>query len=120
MLLYYSYEQYNNYNWEVLLLDVIKRIDNLLAEREWTDYKLSIESGLSSSTIANIRRRNTIPSIPTIEAICTAFGISLSQFFCENASLVQLNEEQQALFSKWITLTDTQKKLVHSLIDEFR
>lgn len=101
-------------------MDVIKRIDDLMKERNWTDYKLSVESGLSSSTIANIHRRNTVPSIPTIEAICAAFGISLSQFFCEDASFVQLNEEQQALFSRWITLTDIQKKLVHSLIDEFR
>jgi len=101
-------------------LDVIKRIDDLMNERNWTDYKLSVESGLSSSTIANIHRRNTVPSIPTIEAICAAFGISLSQFFCEDASFVQLNKEQQALFHKWITLTNTQKKLVHALIDEFR
>ena len=32
-------------------MDVIKRIDDLMAERNWTDYKLSVESGLSSSTI---------------------------------------------------------------------
>ena len=101
-------------------MDVIKRIDDLMKERNWTDYKLSVESGLSSSTIANIHRRNTVPSIPTIEAICAAFGISLSQFFCEDASFVQLNEEQQAHFNRWITLTEIQKKLVHSLIDEFR
>lgn len=101
-------------------MDVIKRIDDLMAERNWTYYKLSAKSGLSSSTIANIHRRNTVPSIPTIEAICNAFGISLSQFFCEDASFVQLNEEQQALFDKWITLTDTQKRLVYALIDEFR
>jgi transcriptional regulator with XRE-family HTH domain len=101
-------------------LDVITRIDDLMKERGWTDYKLSIESGLSSSTIANIHRRNTIPSIPTIEAICNAFGISLSQFFCDDSSFVQLDDEQQEFFNKWITLTDTQKKLIYSLIKEFR
>lgn len=101
-------------------MDVIKRIDDLMAERNWTYYKLSVESGLSSSTIANIHRRNTVPSISTIEAICAAFGISLSQFFCENASFVQLSEEQRAFFDKWIMLTDTQKKLVYALIEEFR
>ena len=31
-------------------MDVIKRIDNLIKEREWSDYKLAAESGLSSST----------------------------------------------------------------------
>ena len=101
-------------------MDVIKRIDALIKERNWSDYQLSVRSGLSSSTIANIRRRNTIPSIPTLEAICRAFGITLAQFFEENTAFVQLNNEQQQLFNIWITLTEQQKQLIYALIKEFR
>lgn len=102
-------------------MDAIKRIDQLMAERNWTDYKLSIESGLSSSTIANIHRRNTIPSIATLEAICHAFGISLSQFFAdENNNFVQLNDEQYSFFKKWTTLTNDQKQILYALINEFK
>lgn len=75
-------------------MDVIKKIDDLMKERHWSDYKLAIESGLSSSTIANIHRRNTVPSISTLEAICSAFGITLAQFFSDNNFSVQLNSEQ--------------------------
>lgn len=35
-------------------MDVIQRIDDIMKERGWSYYKLSIESGLSSSTITNI------------------------------------------------------------------
>ena len=102
-------------------MDAIKRIDQLMAERNWTDYKLSLESGLSSSTIANIHRRNTIPSIATLEAICHAFGISLSQFFAdENNNIVQLNDEQFSFFKKWSTLTNAQKEIIYALINEFK
>ena len=101
-------------------MDVIKRIDMLMKERNWSDYKLSAESGLSSSTIANIHRRNTVPSISTLEAICTAFGITLAQFFTENSHTVQLNKEQQDLFNHWISLTDHQKRLVYELISEMK
>ncbi|MDE6926736.1 MAG: helix-turn-helix transcriptional regulator [Acetatifactor sp.] len=102
-------------------MDAIKRIDQLMAERNWTDYKLSIESGLSSSTIANIHRRNTIPSIATLEAICHAFGISLSQFFAdENNNIVQLSDEQYSFFKKWTTLTNDQKQILYALINEFK
>lgn len=101
-------------------MDVIERIDMLMRERGWTDYKLSAESGLSSSTIANIHRRHTVPSIPTLEAICDAFGITLSQFFNENCSSVQLNKEQQEFFHIWISLTENQKKIIASLIKEFK
>lgn len=101
-------------------MDVIKRIDGLMKERNWSDYKLSIESGLSSSTIANIHRRNTIPSIPTLEAICSAFGITLAQFFAEDLHTVQLSNEQQKLFNRWVALTDKQKTLIYDLISEMR
>lgn len=101
-------------------MDVIKRIDMLMKERNWSDYKLSAESGLSSSTIANIHRRNTVPSISTLESICSAFGISLAQFFTEDSNTVQLNTEQQELFNQWIALTDNQKKLIYQLIKEMK
>lgn len=101
-------------------MDVIKRIDMLMKERDWSDYKLSAESGLSSSTIANIHRRNTVPSISTLEAICAAFGITLAQFFTEDSHTVQLNNEQQELFRHWISLTDNQKDLIYKLIKEMK
>lgn len=102
-------------------MDAIKRIDQLMKERNWTKYKLAAESGLSSSTIANIYRRNTIPSIATLEAICAAFGISLSQFFAdENSNVLQLSNEQLEFFNKWVTLTNEQKELLYILIQEFR
>ena len=101
-------------------MDVIKRIDMLMKERNWSDYKLSAESGLSSSTIANIHRRNTVPSISTLESICSAFGITLAQFFTEDSYTVQLNSEQLDLFNHWIALTDNQKELIYKLIKEMK
>ncbi len=101
-------------------MDVIKRIDELMKERQWSDYKLAIESGLSSSTIANIHRRNTVPSITTLEAICSAFGITLAQFFTDNTHTVQLNTEQQDFFNRWFSLTEKQKQLIYDLIKEMK
>ncbi len=101
-------------------IDVIKKIDHLLKERGWSDYRLSAESGLSTSTIANMRRRNTVPSISTLETICQAFGITLSQFFQEENNLVELTSEQKEFFDNWVTLTASQKKLFFDLIKELK
>ena len=101
-------------------MDVIERIDELMAARNWSDYRLAAESGLSSSTIANIHRRNTLPSIPTLEAICNAFGITLAQFFAEDLTTVQLNTEQKDFFEKWLALTEKQKRIVNDLIYEMK
>ena len=64
-------------------MDVHERLMELLDERGWSEYRLARESGLSDSTIHNIYKRNTSPSIPTLETICKGFGITLSQFFAE-------------------------------------
>ncbi|MEI3041436.1 MAG: helix-turn-helix transcriptional regulator [Roseburia intestinalis] len=96
------------------------KIDHLLEERGWSDYRLSAESGLSTSTIANMRRRNTVPSISTLETICQAFGITLSQFFQEENNLVELTSEQKEFFDNWVTLTASQKKLFFDLIKELK
>lgn len=101
-------------------MDVIKRINALMDERGWSTYRLAQKSGLSTSTIANIYRRNTVPSLATIEILCQAFGISLSQFFAEDTTFVPLTNEQKTLFDKWANLTPSQKKLIEGLISEFK
>lgn len=50
-------------------MDVLKRIDEIMRKQHLNDYQLSKLSGLSTSTISNMRKRNTIPSIATPEVI---------------------------------------------------
>lgn len=100
-------------------MDVIKRISELTDERGWSTYKLAQKSGLSTSTIANIYRRNTIPSLATLETLCNAFGITLSQFFAENTDAVPLTPEQKNMFDKWANLTPSQKEIIEKIIQEF-
>ena len=97
-------------------MDTQKRIKELMEERRWTDYRLAKEANLSHSTVTNMFNRNNAPTLPTLEAVCRAFGITLAQFFDEGEE-AQLTEEQQKLFSKWSTLTDRQKQILLELMD---
>ena len=96
-------------------MDTNERLKQMLTERGWTEYKLSKMSGLSESTVGNIFRRNTVPSVITLEAICNAFGITLSQFFCES-NMVELTPELQELFDSWSILTPEQKNAALQMI----
>ena len=96
-------------------MDVIQRIKQLAMEREWTEYRLVKESGLAPSTIANIYHRDTIPSIPTLEVLCNAFGITLSQFFSEG-EMVSLSGEQAKVLELWATITPHQREVVLELL----
>lgn len=100
-------------------MDAQRRIKQLMEERGWTDYRLAKESNLSHSTVTNMFNRNNAPTLPTLEAVCKAFGITLAQFFTEGNS-PELTEEQRILFAKWSTLKDNQKQALLALIDTMR
>lgn len=89
-------------------MDTHARLRQLLRERGWTEYKLSKECGLAQSTIGNIFRRNTVPSLDTLETICNGFGITMSQFFAD-AEMVELTPDMKELFNCWVCLTPSQK-----------
>ncbi len=96
-------------------MDVLRRVQDLMRERAWTEYRLVQETKLPPSTIANIFHRGTIPTIPTLEVICQTFGISLSQFFAEG-NYVSLTKEQEALLNKWSLLSQDQKEILLELM----
>lgn len=97
------------------IMDVITRIKQLATERNWTEYRLVKETELAPSTIANIYHRDTIPSIPTLEIICTAFGITLSQFFSDD-NMISLSAEQAELLEHWSTITPAQRNIILELL----
>lgn len=97
-------------------MDAQKRLQQLLDSKGWTAYRLAKKCNLSESTLANIFRRNTMPSISTLEEICQGLGISLAQFFSEN-DMVELTPELKELFDGWALLSPEQKKAVLKIIE---
>jgi len=89
-------------------MDTPARIQQLLRERGWTAYRLSQRCGLAQSTIGGILRRNSVPSLGTLEAICGGFGITMSQFFSEG-DMVQLTPDMKELIDCWVCLTPGQR-----------
>jgi len=99
-------------------MDVLERLQRMMDARGWTKYRIAKESGLTESTIANIYRRNAIPSIATLESICNGFGITLSQFFADD-EMVELTPELKAVFDQWRTLTPEQKQATLTVMEAF-
>lgn len=99
-------------------MDVLERLRQLLKERGWSVYRVAQEAGLSQKTVYNIYYRNTMPSIPTLEALCKAFGMTIAQFFSTD-DLVAVTPEVKELFNSWITLTPEQKEATLSMMRAF-
>lgn len=98
--------------------DILSTITEYREERGWTEYQLAECSGLPQSTISSWYRKNMMPTIPSLEKICTAFGITLSQLFAEGNAPVSLTESQQKLLKHWTRLTEEQQAVVFALIEK--
>lgn len=101
------------------LVNVLERIEALMKQRNWSVYRLSKESGLSQSTLSHVFRKDSEPTISTLETICKTFGISLSQFFSDS-NFVSLTEEQQDILNRWSKLSEEQKRLVIAMIENMK
>ena len=98
--------------------DILSTITKYREDRGWTEYQLAEHSGLPQSTISSWYRKNMIPTIPSLEKICAAFGITLSQLFAEGDAPVLLTQSQQKLLECWSRLTEDQQAVVLALIDK--
>ena len=61
---------------------VVKRIQDLCAERDWSINHLAYVSGVSQSTLKSIiLGESKNPTIISIKMMCDGFGITLREFF---------------------------------------
>lgn len=97
-------------------MNILNRIIQLREERGWSNYRLAKEAHISESSLNNLFRLNNQPTIPTLEAICAAFDITLSQFFAQGDEAVVLNQEQREMLTIWDTLNKEQKAALLELL----
>ena len=96
-------------------MDVLKKINKLRIDRNWSIYRLSVEAGLSQSTLINMFNRETLPSITTLECICSAFGMTLSEFFKEE---ITFSDSEQELISLYRSASNPTKESILTLLRE--
>lgn len=98
-------------------MTILDRILQLRDERGWTEYRLSEEAGISQSTISSWFRENVNPSKASLEKICKAYNITLSQFFAFDNEPVTLTEKQRRVLDGWNKLNPKQQEIILELLD---
>lgn len=100
----------------IVVKDILATITRYREARGWTEYQLAERSGLPQSTISSWYRKNMVPTIPSLEKICQAFGITLSQLFAEDDMPVTLTDAQRSLLEQWDKLCKEQQDALFALI----
>lgn len=98
--------------------DILGTITEYREARGWSEYQLAERSGLPQSTISSWYRKKLYPTIPSLQKICNAFGITLSQLLAEEADAVCLTDGQKQLLDRWNRLREDQQAALFALIDK--
>lgn len=101
------------------MIDVLERITYYREQKNWTEYQLAEKSGLTQSTISSWYRKNMVPSIPSLDKICKAFGITLSQFFSTEDEEFAITSLQKELLIEASHLTEKQQNALIAFFKTF-
>ena len=93
----------------------MKKIDELRQNLNWSVYQLAKEAGLTQSTLANMFSRKSVPSIATLEQICSAFNITLSEFFSDGND--EFDREELSLIHQYRKLGKQEQEYIQKIIN---
>lgn len=96
------------------------RIQELCRSGEISRYRLSALTGISQSALSDIVNGENMPTLSTIEKICNAFGITISQFFAGSDELPDLSEEQKELLCLWNGLKLEERAIVKTFMESIK
>ena len=99
-----------------------ERMNELCARKKISRYQLSAMTGISQSALSSISKKKTVPTVITLDKICRALGISLSEFF-ESESRVKsgcITEEQREVLKLWETLTKEEQRFIKICMQSLR
>ena len=89
----------------------ILHIKELCAERGWSYYQLAKSAGIPYSTLSTLLNSTNLPSLTTLEKICSGFGFSLADFFDPGRDLRFMSDDQIECISIFNALPDEKKQL---------
>ena len=93
-----------------------KRVKELCSKLKVSKYRLAQLTDMSQTALGNIIKKESIPTIPTLERICDAFGISLAQFFAGDGMRPDLTDEQEEILETWDNLNADERRILMNFV----
>ena len=96
--------------------DIYNKGDTLRKAKGWTIYELAKKASVAPTTIYNWRDRLSSPTLSLLDAVCSAFDITVIDFLLNEDELMALTEEQKEVMRLWNTLSREQKNSILNLM----
>ncbi len=102
-------------------MNILDRVLKLREEKGWSEYRLSVESGVPQSTISSWYRKDAQPSLTSLKAICDACGITISELFCEEEEgCIYPTEIEKRLLYEFKSLENAQQQKLIEFLESFK
>ena len=101
---------------KIIGMTVQERISELMKKKGWSKYKLAQETGLYQTTVYDwFNDKHYTPDRNSIELICSAMNISLTEFY-SGIDEGELNGEQTYLLQLFAKVPESKKQLIFDLL----
>ena len=97
-------------------MDILQRITQLKRQRNWNDYRLSVESGIPQTTISSWYKKSTPHSFFPTKNLRRFWGFYGSILY-QNPKNSRLNPCTKELLKNWGDLSHANRDLVLLIID---
>lgn len=91
-------------------MNIGQRMEELASKNGFTQYRLAKATGLSQPFIGKLFKGEKSPSLESLESICNALGVTLSQFFSEDE--YQSDPGETKLLAVYRSLPEDRKHLL--------
>lgn len=91
---------------------VAARVKELCAKHKVSQYRLAQRTGMSQTALGNIMKMKSVPTVPTLERICDAFGITLAQFFAGEGARPDLTPAESEILQTWDGLGEAERRIL--------
>ena len=89
-------------------------IKDLCKKRHVSKYRLAQLTGIAQSSLGRIIANESTPSLQTIEKICSALDVTLSQFFQDEKN--HLTDKQNEVMEIWNDLSADEQDVVLAML----
>ena len=91
----------------------LDKIESIREKKGISKFRLAKDAKIPYTTLTNMYKKDTMPTLSTLQKICDGLDITMAQFFTERGERIDLTEKQEELLLLWDSLPlDMQARVI--------
>ena len=97
------------------MVDIVRKLENIRANRGLSVYKVTQLADISQQTYYSWIKEDVMPSMTSLKKVCNVLGVEITDILTDDSDSLEF----ETLKSKWNMMTLSQKQSIMSIIDNY-